>query len=211
MTTPKMALLVLGPLIFLLTGCETVQDYSLTCKLWNNAELVSWAEPAQEPHLAFFATSGTDVLVQYDETREQTEAVRRRAYFLAPNAKRIEQRKKPRFVNPKAVPAMTTVPLLLGNPGTTNLAPPPAVLAALWNNHTRKFWVLREGKLEGPLELPTYIDSNGNFIRVVLTPFAVAGDTVMVGIVAGAVGAYIWAAGEIQSGRIRESQGNFSQ
>ena len=46
---------------------------------------------------------------------------------------------------------------------------------------------------EATFDLPVYIETSGTPIRIVLTPFAVAGDTVMVGAVAAVVGFLMWA------------------
>ena len=47
-------------------------------------------------------------------------------------------------------------------------------------------------------ELPVYLESNATFLRVALTPVAVAGDTVMVALVASVVAAYAFAAGALR-------------
>src|SRR5436309_2057213 len=89
-------------LLLLATGCTTVEDYSLTYKLWTNPQLRRFAEPAPEPHLALVASvQNKDLLVQYDEILEQSDKVRRRAFFLRQNAERIGRREKPRFLNPQ--------------------------------------------------------------------------------------------------------------
>src|ERR1041385_3078615 len=94
-------------LLLLATGCTTVEDYSLTYKLWTNPQLSRFAEPAPEPHLALSTgRKNKDVLVQYDEILEQNDKVRRRAYFLRQNAERIGRREKPRFLNPQIASAM---------------------------------------------------------------------------------------------------------
>src|SRR5262245_56058201 len=87
-----------------LTGCETVQDCSLTCKLWGNAEMRGFAEPADNPNLEIFVAPPKDVLVTYDEIREQNDHVCRRGFFLSQNLKRISRHQKPRFVNPETHP-----------------------------------------------------------------------------------------------------------
>ena len=46
---------------------------------------------------------------------------------------------------------------------------------------------------ESAFDLPVYVETSGTPIRVALTPFAVAGDTVMVGAVAAVVGFLLWA------------------
>ena len=170
-----------------LTGCETVKEYSLSHKLWTNGEMSSFAEPASDPRLALFANRrGEDVFVQYDETSEKNEQVRRRAYFLEPNAERIAQHKRPRFVDPQAAAMMNPVPQSQTRAWMTNVSPAQTSLT-VWSENGREFSLLRDGPAEGPYALPTYWESNGTLVRVILTPFAVAGDTVMVGVVGSVV------------------------
>ncbi len=187
--------------MLLTTGCATVQDYSLTYKLWNNAQLRRFAEPAPDPRLALFASAQSDdVLVQYDEVHEQSEAVQRRAYFLRENDERIRQREKPRFVNPQLASSMAPVQVCASPPEATNSTPKtlPSVAMSLQNNG-QEFLLHLNGASEGPYSLPTYLQSNANFVRVALTPFAVAGDTVMVGLVASLVAAYAYATGTVET------------
>ena len=170
-----------------LTGCESVKECSLSYKLWTNDEMRSFAEPASDPRLALFANpGGEDVLVLYDETNEKNERVQRRAYFLEPNAERIAQHKKPRFVDPQAAAAMNPLPQTHARMGMTNAAPSQSSSAVLSENG-RKFSLLRDGQADGPYALPTYQQSNGSLVRVTLSSFAAAGDTVMVGVVAAVV------------------------
>jgi hypothetical protein len=186
--------------VVLTSGCSTVEDYSLTYKLWNNGEMRTFAEPAPNPHVAFYAdTQNYDVLVQYDEVCEQSDTIRRRAYFLQQNAERVRMRKKPRFVNPQLPTTMNLIPLKEGSSGQTNLAATASLVAAVSSKGKDEFVLVRNGMTEGPYALPTYVASNANFMRVALTPVAVAGDTVMVGLVASFAAAYIYAAGTIHS------------
>ncbi len=60
----------------------------------------------------------------------------------------------------------------------------------------RKFTLVRPTAPTGTNELPVYLASSGTWIRVLETPFAVAGDTVMVGGVAAVAGFLLW----VQSG-----------
>src|SRR6266496_4195126 len=84
-----------------LCGCETVRDYSVTYKVWNNEEWRHFAGPAPSPHLAIFETAnGDDILVQYDEISDTNGRIRRRAYLLYPNLERIREGKRPDFVEP---------------------------------------------------------------------------------------------------------------
>ncbi len=175
-----------------LAGCEAVHEYSLTYKVWTNGEMSNYAEPASDPHIALFAhRGGEDVLVQYDETSEENERVRRRAYFLDPNAERTAQHKRPRFVDPQTAATMIRVPHSQTQSWPTNVSPSQTSLAVCLE-YGREFSLLRDGQVDGPYALPTYCESNGSLVRAALTPFAVAGDTVMVGMVAGLV-ALVWA------------------
>jgi hypothetical protein len=186
--------------MLLSAGCTTVEDYSLTYKLWNNPQLRHFAEPAPDPHLSLFdRRQNNDVLVQYDEIREQNEVVRRRAYFLQQNAERIGRQEKPHFVDPQLATTMAPIPQSETPPGSTNLAPTSCSLVAMSTKGGHEFLLFRNDTTEGPYGLPTYLESNGNFLKVALTPFAIAGDTVLVGLVASVAAAYIYAAGTIHS------------
>jgi hypothetical protein len=46
---------------------------------------------------------------------------------------------------------------------------------------------------ESTFDLPVYVETSGTSIRIILTPFAVAGDSVMVGAVAAVIGFLLWA------------------
>jgi hypothetical protein len=175
-----------------LTGCEAVHEYSLTYRLWTNGEMSNYAEPASDPRLAVFAhQGGQDVLVQYDETSEKNDQVRRRAYFLDPNTEAIAQHKRPRFVDPQAAATMMPVPRSQTQLWPTNVSP-GQTSPAVCSEYGREFSLLRDGQVDGPYALPTYCESNGTLVRATLTPFAVAGDSVMVGMVAALV-ALVWA------------------
>ena len=185
-------------LLLLATGCTTVEDYSLTYKLWTNPQLSRFAEPAPEPHLALSTgRKNKDVLVQYDEILEQNDKVRRRAYFLRQNAERIGRRENPRFLNPQIASAMTPV-LIYDTPAeTTNPEFSPRSLVAVFPRGGSEFVLLQDGATEGPYALPVY-ESNATFLRVALTPVAVAGDTVMVGLVASVFAAHAFATGAVR-------------
>ena len=171
----------------LLTGCETVRDYSLTGRLWNNAEFRHFAEPASDPHLELFIAPPNDLLVCYDEVREQDERIRRRAYFLRENLDRVARRRKPKFVNPQLASNLVMLPLET----LSSTASSPFVS---YDRDRRKFSVVGIDRLNGIYELPAYVETNGNVTRVALTPLAVAGDTAVVATVVGLVAAYAYLA-----------------
>jgi hypothetical protein len=52
-----------------------------------------------------------------------------------------------------------------------------------------------ESAAASDFDLPVYAETSGTATRVVLTPFAVAGDTAMVGVVAAFVGFLLWVQG----------------
>src|SRR6266496_1888709 len=88
-------------LSMLVSGCETVREYSVTHKVWTNEEWRHFAGPAPSPHLAIFETAnGDDILIRYDEISDTSGRIRRRAYLLYPNLERIREGKRPDFVEP---------------------------------------------------------------------------------------------------------------
>ena len=182
-------------LSLVLCGCEAVRDYSVTYKVWNNEEWRHFAGPASEPHLALFATaSGNDILVQYDEMSDTSGRIRRRAYLLYPNLERIQENKRPDFVKPALANGVKPIQLLDSPSSTADPHPAPA-LYAVTARGGREFTLYRAGAAEGPYELPDYLKSNSTAARVLLTPLAVAADSVMVGLAASVVGVYVLAKG----------------
>ena len=175
---------LVGILLPLMAGCETARKCSLTYKLWDNPDMRRFNEPAPEAHLQLSqSVQPNEVLVQYDEARENNDAVQRRAYFLFRNEPQIKAGRKPNFVNPCKTAGMKPVPLVYGDLLSTNV---PAMdgnyASASTNGH--RFTLHLEGRKLGPYELPVYERRSGQVQRTVLTPFAVAGDVVMVGVVA---------------------------
>ena len=57
----------------------------------------------------------------------------------------------------------------------------------------RGFVLHQPATAEQSFQLPVYVESAGTLPRVALTPFAVVGDTVMVGVAASVVGFVLWA------------------
>ena len=179
----------------LVSGCETAKDYSVTHKVWNNEEWRHFAGPAPSPHLALFETaSRNDILVQYDEMSDTSGRIRRRAYLLYPNLERIQEKKRPKFVKLALTNGVKPI-LLQDSPSSTADPHPTPALYAVTARCGREFTLYRAGATEGPYELPDYLKSNSTAARVLLTPFAVAADSVMVGLVASVVGVYMLAKG----------------
>ncbi len=163
----KLANVFLAALLMCSTGCKTVHEYSLTYKLWNNDDLNNYSEPAPDPKLALFQSPDHELLVTYDEERENGGKVLRRAYYLKPNLELIAKNTKPNFVKPGTAASLSPVQHSLTN--------------------RQAFMVVKDSTTEGPYKLPVYCESEGTAWKLGLTPFAVVGDTVMVGIVASVV------------------------
>jgi len=187
-----MLLLVAASLLLLGTGCETVEKYSLTYRLWDNEDLRKWSEPAPNSNLALLeATNGAVNLVQYDAFSEEHSTVKRQAYYLQQNEARIAAGKKPELVGLVVADAMKPIPVLPTQGDITNL-PPGLPAYAVVTKEGRGFTLYRPMESEATFDLPVYVETSGTPIRIVLTPFAVAGDTVMVGAVAAVVGFLLW-------------------
>lgn len=179
-------------LALLLTGCETVQDYSFTCRLWDSGDLRKFSEPAPDPHLAVFeATNGTDLLVQYDAISEKHSAVERRAFLLYSNESRVAAGQAPDWVALSNTNGMRPVSVVTDR----DPAPAESQVYVVQSAEGRSLTVHRPER-ENTVDLPVYLETSGTATRIALTPLAVAGDTVMVGSVVGIVGFCLW----VQSG-----------
>lgn len=185
-------------MLFGVTGCETARECSLTYRLWNNSEMRRFYEPAPSPRLELYhAGTQGDVMAVYDEAHETRSAIRRRAYYVNRSRLRIEAGHKPRFVNPELVRGLPAVPRTeIAAPG----APAPAAVQAFVAPDGQQF-TLSGDFGNHTYHLPVYEDRSGVAGRVLLSPFAVTGDVVMVGLVTGVVAAYFWAAGGGYCGR----------
>jgi hypothetical protein len=166
------------------SGCETVHEYSLTYRVWSTDDFNRWSEPEISPSLALFETPDhAKLLVVYDAYSEKQANAKRRAYYLQPNLARVEEGKAPKFV-PLVVPAgMRPIPVFDAKALGTNLVPSLTNYAIL-DESGRTFTLYPQAEPLGALRLPVYHESSGTPVRIVLTPFAVVGDTVMVGVVA---------------------------
>ncbi len=190
-TTRIVQLLATGFLLAC-TGCETVEKYSLTHRLWHSGDWQQFSEPAPNPNLALFeATNRSDLLIQYDALSEKSSTPRRRAYFLNPNERRIATGKKPKWVNLSVTNRMDPIPVLATPTVDTN-RPPQMPAYAVPSKGGRAFTLHGLMKSETTFDLPVYTESSGTPVRVILTPLAVAGDTVLVTAASAAVGFMLW-------------------
>ena len=167
-------------------GCKSVQECSLTCKLWQNDQR-SYCEPLPDPELALFdAASKNDVLVQYSAVSDLHDGVLRRSYFLEANRARILAGKSPHFFHGKPHENWEAIPVngkrpLVGYSVSTN-----AYAAA----KGKDFTLYRHGQPPESFQLPDYRDDHNALQQVALTPLAVIGDVVIFGSVVGFVAGY---------------------
>ena len=183
-------------LALLFTGCTTIERYSLTYRLWNSSDFRKFNEPAPDAKVALFErTNRVDVLVQYEAWSENDSIATRKAYYLRANQARIVTGKKPIFVNPSVAERMQPIPVFISNAGFTNMTSPPAPYAVM-AKESRAFTLYLEAGRGEAFTLPVYSESSGTVMRVVFTPLAVAGDTVVVA----AAGAVVCIIGLAESG-----------
>ena len=173
------------------TGCETARDYSLTRKLWSDgADLEGpYHRPAQQPNVQLFQTkTGDDLLVQYDELKDGRGTPTRRTYLLLENNSRTSAHQKPNFTAPTRIDELTAIPIRISAAPTAE----PATLYAVIDEQRAQFTLHGEQWDRCPYSLPKYSTDHTPVARVALTPLALAGDVVMVGLAAGIVGAVLW-------------------
>jgi hypothetical protein len=174
-------------LLFVVSGCETVQEYSLSYKVWDSSNFSKWSEPSPNPRLAIFESPDhTKLLVEYDAYSEKHSVTKRQAYYLQSSQARISEGKAPKFIDLAAAEGMTSIPVF---EATTIVSNPPTHLTnyAIISEFGREFTLHPQAERLGAFQLPAYPESSGTIVRVALTPLAAVGDTVMVGVVASVV------------------------
>ena len=161
-------------------GCETVEDVSLTYKLWDK-DTISFCQPAPNPKLAVFNVPAQhDFLVEYDAISDQHVKVSRLAYFMDTSEARIEQGKAPHFIKPGQFPNLQPIPYEV----STNEY-------VLVSTNGTSFTLFQPNQPPEHHDLPFYQDDHWSATRVALTPFAVTGDAVLVGACAGVMAVWM--------------------
>ncbi len=185
-------MVVAAGLVLVVTGCSTVEDYSLTSRLWAYDRIHKYNQPSLDPKLALFeATNGFDVVVEYDALSDQHSSVRRQAYYLQESEALIAAGKKPKLITPVEASGLKPIPVVPAAVGATNVLPQPYSYAVL-AREGRGFILYRSPKTEQECDLPVYAEPSGTAARVLVTPFAVAGDVVIVAVGVGIVGGMVW-------------------
>jgi hypothetical protein len=195
------AWLLIVALTPLAAGCDTMRDSTMTGRWWDAA--VNRCLPAPKPNLKLYRTlDRDDVLVTYDELREKDDSIRRQAFFVKPNVRKLEEGKRPKFISPAKVAALKLIPV--AEAGNTN---PPAseIVWVKISEDSQEFTLVWHGADLGPYALPVYADRGSAVRRAVFTPISGAGDlivvVVIVGLAVGVVFLYFYAAGQSSSNR----------
>ena len=173
----------LTPVLILMSGCAT-------SKLWEEGQFARFHEPATPAHLQLFRSGQSEaVLVQYDESREGDESIRRRAYWLEPNREPVKNPHKPGFVDLKTARGLSPIPLV-DFPGFAS--PADAGFHAVVATNGTEFTLRSGERTLGSYELPVYADASGRTKQVLLTPLTLVADLTIIG---GILVVYCWPAG----------------
>src|SRR6266446_4387725 len=157
----------------LLGGCATPA-------LWEEGRFARYHEPADHPNLRLFKSDqSSDMLVEYDETREGSDSIWRRAYWLEPNVERLRDRRKPQFV--PAEQSHGLEPISIFAPPGPLVPPAGQACCAVVSTNGRAFTIYSLGKKMDEYELPVYRDASGRVKQVLLTPATVTADLTIVG------------------------------
>lgn len=161
-------------------GCQTVEDNSLTYRLWDKGN-ISFCQPAPKPELALFtAPAQKDILVEYNALSDNHVQVTRLAYLMQAGETRIQRGKAPHFVKPGTRGDWRPI----ANQVSTNAY----VLAG---QDGKSFTLFRQSRPPEQHNLPFYQDDHWSVTRVALTPLAVTGDAAIVGACVGVMAVWM--------------------
>ena len=161
-----------GLCVLLLLVCQAVLLSGCTSELWEKERFARYHCPANPPNLRlFYSEPSQDMLAEYDEASQGTAAVRRRAYWLEPNAPAIAAGSQPRFVGSTNTQGLVAVPVT-DLPTNTPLAGYQGLYAVVSTNG--QSFVLWSGQQQLAFYgLPLYFTTSGQRVKqVLLTPFA---------------------------------------
>ena len=159
-----------------LSGCAT-------SRLWEEGQFARYHEPAAPQKLElFYSPQKKDVLVEFNEMRDGTDRVQRRAYWVEPNQSRTKDRRKPEFVSVKESAGLTPIPVF----GLMDISQPSGETLYAVTSTTGDSFTLYSGEKQlQSCELPVYRDKSGRTKQVLLTPPAVVADaTIVAGVLA---------------------------
>lgn len=170
-------------LLLCLAGCSS-GNYGLTHALWTRFDNRKFCMPAPDPRLELRdATSKKEILVIYDELDEKKDAIERRAYYSEENRSRIQGHRQPLFVSQTNALMLAPVPVVTTQADTKAARELPIYATRAGNR--QQFVVYQSGVPQCTNDLPFYPRTSDTATKVILTPFAVAGDATIVGFFVG--------------------------
>ncbi len=184
-------ILILGAIGPWLAGCESVQDATLTGRMWE-ATGSNHREPAGNSNLGLYQTSNNDdVLVRYKEELEGNGKIKSRAFLLLANEKKLKAGQRPAFLSADKASQIQGHPLQVISKADTN-ALAKEDLQAIISPDGHHFTLVFKGKDIGTYCLPTYgiVSTGGKVTRALLLPATVAGDVTVYSAVFGGMAAY---------------------
>lgn len=169
---PIIALAQLGVAACTLTGC-------VTAALWEDGRFLRMHEPAAPPNLRLFLSPNEEkVLVQYDETVEGKDSIKLRTYWISLNSQPPDNPHRPPFVSAKTVQGLTAIPIV---PPESDLAKTNTPPFAISETYPVGFTLNRANRAPIRYDLPVFDDGSGLTKQILITPFAVTADAVIVG------------------------------
>jgi hypothetical protein len=177
-------------LLPLLPGCGSLQEHTFTGRLWSDNFLTNYHQPANDPGAkAFLKANHEDVLITYDEQKESSDNIKRRAFYVLENQRRLESRKKPHFVSLKTAAGLEPVPIFWE---TNRFESNTVASAVIFSTNYHSLELILTNQNQGQFTMPVYEDGHGRQTQVLLTPLAVTADAGVVAAIAGGVLLLIW-------------------
>jgi hypothetical protein len=175
---------------FLLLAYALFGSGCVTHALWEEGTFARFHEPAKKPRIKLYlARDQTDVLAVYMETRDDSDRVYPRAYWVAENAQRVAERNKPHFVRTSLTNSLQPI-LLLPAAGEADVPAEEAFYGVVASSGVGfslvppKTAAPATAGLAGSYELPFYEDASARTRQMLLTPPAVIIDATILGAVA---------------------------
>jgi hypothetical protein len=165
-----------------------------TSALWEGGTFARRYGPASPANLRLsYSNERRDILVQYDESKEESANITHRCYWLEANKSQIESARKPHFVSPKAAAGLISIragvtPALQTQPRSKELY--------VVSRREGDFFSLYSGDaLLGEFKLPVYAGGSQKVKQVLLTPPAAIADATLVGALIGIYTSPQWIGG----------------
>ncbi len=173
-------------------GCEDLADSTLTGRLWDGSGTSDHSAPGPYPHLSMYQTADhKDLLVVYDELNDNNAVIKRRAYLLNANERRIESGHKPRFIGKPGLERLQPVPVETNSVPETNVTNVAGLRVVLLPDH-RHFALLASTNEIGIYYLPVYVNKGERSWRIALTPLTLTADVAIYGAVAAVVAGVVY-------------------